>query len=669
LDCNLDSAIELQKSGHLNEAEACYRDILEQSSDSSEVRFLLAVLLLDRNDLLESFDLLSRAIQLDPEIPDYLMLRGDLNFLRDDLVAAITDYEQAKILAPFNPSVYCGLGTIYIEADKLDEAEIEFSYLINRQPGNFDAGSGLSRIACKRGQKIFETSKEVSEAKAKLAHKYFATAIAHDIANAEAILGMAESLIFLNHVDQVTFWLLKYIALGQDCENLSLEAQTLLFIEILHQDNPILFRQVISAMIKSNGGALPRLNDKNWQRMKLTLSESKNREPAQNYLNALFNAAQAGTEELLELAKIESASGNCKKALRLTLAATEQTDFKKQHSGIAGRLLFENGKPDQAKAHLLTALHYAPNDEHSLLLMSKVCRNLGETVKAAGYLKALENIEYHSKSKLQFFDVNNRLRDFVTEFRQRHPFPIDIQHPNNTLIHYHIGRSGGIALRSALKRLIPPEHYYSCSEGTREPPIDQLARFNAAPDNFERSIRMAYTHHYLPVHTALNQKFSYFTFFRDPIERLVSQFYLARNRNQDDPKVRSFNIFVDWYSEHGEHNSWTNSIICLNPPTRQTEEAPVISKFDRARSFVDQKFSFIGINTYFQQSLFILCMLIGADAVCTIGRENTSPGKRDAIIDRATRAKIETIFDLDLKFYELYANRFVEEYADALKFE
>tara|TARA_B100000315_G_C14560253_1_gene580173 strand:+ start:144 stop:2165 length:2022 start_codon:yes stop_codon:yes gene_type:complete len=666
---SLETAINLQKSGHYAEAEAAYRGLLTQLPESSEVRFLLAVLMLNKNEITESSKLLGQAIELDPDIPDYLMLRGEVNFLQGDLPAARIDYQQAKSLTPFDPAVYCGLGNILIEAGRLDEAEIEFKYVINRQPNNSDACIGMSRIFCQRGAQIVEKQGIPSVGQAELAKKLFADAVAYDLTNAIAIRGLAETLILLKQKKQAVNWLLKYIELGHSEEKLSPYCRALLFIEALHQDNPIFFRQTTKAIIEANSAGLPRLTGKDWQRLNLTLTESKNREPARNYLEALYNHDMANVDELLELAKIESACGNQEKALHLTLYASRKPTFDVHQSGLAGRILFDNGETELAQEFLLTALQYRPDDKQVLFLLSKLSRELGRKEDSNKYIKSLATKEQESHLEHHFFCSSDRLRNFVDDFRQQNPFPIDVRRPNNTLIHYHIGRSGGIALKAALSEIIPPEHYYSCSEGTREPPVDQLDRLKAAPDIFKRSIRMAYTHHYLPVHTALNQEFTYFTFFRDPVERLVSQFYLERNRNPAAQNVRSFNIFVDWYAEQGEQNSWTNSIIRLIPQTGNLESNSPISKFELAKNILDQYFSFIGINAYFQQSFFILCMLMRAEAVCTVGRKNTSPGKRDAVIDRATRTKIESIFDLDLEFYELYENRFEERYADVLNFE
>ncbi len=116
------TALHYHRNGQLQQAEACYRQILQAQPDHAETLHLLGVLCYqtDRND--EAETLIAKALQRSPRNADYLSNYGLALRANGKLDAAIQAYQKSLQLAPKDMDVQLNLGNAYHEAGRFEEA-------------------------------------------------------------------------------------------------------------------------------------------------------------------------------------------------------------------------------------------------------------------------------------------------------------------------------------------------------------------------------------------------------------------------------------------------------------------------------------------------------------------------------------------------------------------
>jgi Flp pilus assembly protein TadD len=70
LEADLEAGLAHHEAGRIAEAQALYRKVLVSDPNHAEALNLLAVILQDAGDLVQSIELLSRAVAADPAFPE-----------------------------------------------------------------------------------------------------------------------------------------------------------------------------------------------------------------------------------------------------------------------------------------------------------------------------------------------------------------------------------------------------------------------------------------------------------------------------------------------------------------------------------------------------------------------------------------------------------------------
>ncbi|WP_156521132.1 sulfotransferase family 2 domain-containing protein [Magnetospirillum moscoviense] len=230
------------------------------------------------------------------------------------------------------------------------------------------------------------------------------------------------------------------------------------------------------------------------------------------------------------------------------------------------------------------------------------------------------------------------------------------------IVVYHVSESGGTSLVGALDKL-NGGRYRACV--TRA----EADQFAALDDAQRHDISLVHWHLPLPIRPLVSSSARIVSMVRDPVQRVVSHYYWqARHRGQGVPWVSdqieagmSLRDWVDWLADR-EVDALSNWITALEPPRADPQSAAGLLEA------ADRHIDFLGITEFFDESLFILAALLGADRVPKWERAATGGPPKLSDLDPAIIRRIETITEADREFFHACRSRFLERYGDMVEF-
>ena len=147
----LEDLVQLHRAGRLDEAEAGYRQLLDQNPDNAEVLHLLGILRGQRGDLPEALQLVRRAGALDPDNATCQHTLGEMYLSEGNLEEAAQAYEHAHQLNPNLAAAYAGLGQVALLRGDVDAAESHFKVALRADENDVQSLTGLGNVAQIRG--------------------------------------------------------------------------------------------------------------------------------------------------------------------------------------------------------------------------------------------------------------------------------------------------------------------------------------------------------------------------------------------------------------------------------------------------------------------------------------------------------------------------------------
>jgi tetratricopeptide (TPR) repeat protein len=138
---NIQTAIALHQKGKLEPAEQIYQQLLVVNPINSEVLHLLGVIAYQRGQFQHAIDLISIAIEISPDIPDFFVNKGNALQELKLLEEAILCYEQAIVLNPNYAEAYINMGAALKDLSRLQEAIKSFDKAILLRPDLAEAHS------------------------------------------------------------------------------------------------------------------------------------------------------------------------------------------------------------------------------------------------------------------------------------------------------------------------------------------------------------------------------------------------------------------------------------------------------------------------------------------------------------------------------------------------
>ena len=142
----IETAIELQQGGHLDEASAIYRAVLEAVPEQADALHFLGLIEHQRGRADEALALLGRAVAQVPAHPDLRNNRGNVLKTMGRLDEAEADYRAALAVRPEDASALSNLGTVLRERGNLEEAERLLRKAIAASPLHAEAYLNLGNV-------------------------------------------------------------------------------------------------------------------------------------------------------------------------------------------------------------------------------------------------------------------------------------------------------------------------------------------------------------------------------------------------------------------------------------------------------------------------------------------------------------------------------------------
>jgi len=122
LDELLAAAVGHHCAGHLDQAEQLYRQVVTEHPRHASALHLLGVIAHQRGQQKDAFDMISQAIALNPEVPDYHSNLGNVLKAQGKQDEAVASYERAIALKPDFAMALSNLGNSYAEMGRLEQA-------------------------------------------------------------------------------------------------------------------------------------------------------------------------------------------------------------------------------------------------------------------------------------------------------------------------------------------------------------------------------------------------------------------------------------------------------------------------------------------------------------------------------------------------------------------
>lgn len=238
----------------------------------------------------------------------------------------------------------------------------------------------------------------------------------------------------------------------------------------------------------------------------------------------------------------------------------------------------------------------------------------------------------------------------------------------STYFFLHIPKAAGSTLKYSLNYIYDKDEVFNIANNVKNASIKY--GFNKLSKEKQSKIKLVAGHGYYGMHEGLkvNHKVSYFTFLRDPVKRLISLYNQNLNSNYEDNLIKQYIVdnnaslkdLILSQKFRGFHNDQCRLISGLPFDLNQTDQ----ELFERAKCNIEKSFNFIGIQEYFLISLLMLKEKLGWEKYPFHLNLNQSRGKKIIVssFPKSIYKIIEEKNQADIKLYNYYLNKFLEEY-------
>jgi hypothetical protein len=245
------------------------------------------------------------------------------------------------------------------------------------------------------------------------------------------------------------------------------------------------------------------------------------------------------------------------------------------------------------------------------------------------------------------------------------------------VIFLHIGKTGGITLRTILHRHFPSSQVLVVRTADREPSQLRLRReaslthFASLPQSTREEARLIEGHVIFGLHEFVPRPSNYITLLRDPVALIVSQFHFVarRPRHRLHREVASSGMTLDAYVRSGisleTDNSQTRALSGdTSTPFGECSE----EMLEVAKANVREHFPVVGLTERFDETLLLLRRTFGWSKLWYVQANVASRGERSPIAPDTLRwMEQQNRFDVEL--YRWASDRFEEAIASVPAFE
>ncbi len=234
-----------------------------------------------------------------------------------------------------------------------------------------------------------------------------------------------------------------------------------------------------------------------------------------------------------------------------------------------------------------------------------------------------------------------------------------------TLIFLHLPKTAGTTLRHIIDRQYQPEEILSIDGVDVQRVIDEL---ESLPPDGKRKIRCLKGHAPFGLHRWLPQPAAYVTLIRNPLERIVSEYYYVRRTPQypfhEELIARELSLldYVRIDIESGKANlqtRWIAGLMDIHDALPPYDFLPG-DALSVARRNLETHFAVVGLTDQFDEALLLMRRVFGWRNILYC-RKNVSPDRPSVEqIETTTRRLMETHNELDLELYEFACTLFDE---------
>lgn len=231
------------------------------------------------------------------------------------------------------------------------------------------------------------------------------------------------------------------------------------------------------------------------------------------------------------------------------------------------------------------------------------------------------------------------------------------------LIFLHIPKTAGTTLNYILEQHYSREERFATFP-SRLHPNGSVEGFKTLPDAEKTRIKVLYGHMGFGLHAYFPRPAVYVTVLRDPIERVLSQFY-HDHREPRSPlysAIKSGEMDLDSYVRHfavvGEMDNLQTRMLAGNWDLRGYGEC-TLEMLATAKQHLRVHFALVGITERFDEFYLMLCHRLGWPAEPYRKHQVTRNRPRQDELDRETLKLIRDYNQFDIQLYQ-YASELFE---------
>lgn len=228
----------------------------------------------------------------------------------------------------------------------------------------------------------------------------------------------------------------------------------------------------------------------------------------------------------------------------------------------------------------------------------------------------------------------------------------------NKLIFLHLPKCGGTTLHSILERLYSSDETFTVRV-TSNTQIN-TEDFHKLPESERDRINVLKGHFYFGLHKYMTSPSKYFTFLRDPQERILSYYHYVRRRPNHRLRetygftdTTSYLEFVSEIDEQDLHNGQTRWIC-----GKDADEAEMLRI---AKENIQQHFAFVGILELFDESLILLQEAFELPLLYYKAKNQTKGRPDLSTVDEEAREIVEEKNKGDRQLYEEFNNKLIKQ--------
>jgi hypothetical protein len=217
------------------------------------------------------------------------------------------------------------------------------------------------------------------------------------------------------------------------------------------------------------------------------------------------------------------------------------------------------------------------------------------------------------------------------------------QNKNDLLVIFmHIQKTGGTTLINIMQKQYPPD--------------EVLAWHHKRKKNISNELKskLKCVHHaHVPfgVHSFYpDRQFTYITMFRDPVERVLSQYYFIQELKDHPLHKRVKGMSLEQFLDDHYHRSFR---LTRNYQTQMVSGSmnPKKANLKKAKKNIKSYFAVVGITEMFNESLFLIKKTLGWDNLSYLKENITHNRPTREQIPRHIIKKIKKLNQLDIELY------------------